>query len=164
MSDPLIPSLACTVGGSAAPVKVMLTPGAALVCTGSYTVLQSDTDAQTDAGGAVALENTATAQGADPQGDPAEGTGSTLHPLEAAIAALETVKVIDPSPGAGDPFAVLGERVNFRVTVTNTGYVTLNTVEVTDDLQPGASCTIPTLAPNASGSGCCDCRGENGKP
>lgn len=154
VSDPLILSLACTVGGSAAPVNVVLTPGVALVCTGSYTVLQSDIDAQPDVGGAVVLENTATAQGADPQGDPVAGAGSALHPLDAANAALDTVKVIDPSPGAGDAFSVLGERVNFRVTVTNTGNITLNTVEVTDDLQPGASCTIPTLAPNASDSSC----------
>jgi large repetitive protein len=154
VSDPLIPALTCTVGGTPAPANVVLLPTEALVCTGTYTVQQADIDAQVIDGGIVVLENTATAVGSDPQGDAVGGTGSTTHPLEAAAASIETVKVIEPEPGPDDAFSILGQTVNFRVTVTNTGNITLNNVRVTDDLQPGVTCTIATLAPAAADNSC----------
>jgi large repetitive protein len=154
VSDPLIPALTCTTGGAPAPANVLLLPGEAISCTGTYTIQQADIDAQVIDGGVVVLQNTATASGSDPQGATVEGTGSTNHPLEAAAASIETVKVIEPEPGPDDAFAVLGQQVNFRVTVTNTGNITLNNVRVTDDLEPGTTCTIPTLAPTATDNSC----------
>ncbi len=154
LSDPLIPALTCTVGGPPAPANVVLLPTEALVCTGAYTVQQADIDAQVLDGGVVVLQNTATARGSDPQGGAVNGTGSTSHPLEAAAASIETVKVIEPEPGPDDAFSILGQRVNFRVTVTNTGNITLNAIRVTDDLELGTTCTIATLAPAATDNSC----------
>jgi large repetitive protein len=154
VSDPLIPTLACTVGGIAAPINVVLAPGGALICTGTYTVRQADIDAQVLDGGVVVLPNTARATGSDPQGATVQDTGSTTHPLAVANASIATVKVIEPSPGTGDAFTTLGQQVDFRVTVTNSGNITLTNIRVTDDLAPSASCTVASLAPTASDSSC----------
>ena len=154
VADPLLPALSCSVGGAAAPANVVLAPTEAVICAGTYTVLQSDIDAQTLDGGTVVLKNTATARGSDPQGAAVTGTGSATHPVATANAAIDTAKVIEPAPGPDDAFTILGQTVNFRVTVTNTGNITLNSIRVTDDLAPGITCTVTTLAPSASDDSC----------
>jgi large repetitive protein len=154
VTDALLPALSCTVGGAPAVGNVVLAPTQAVICTGTYTVRQSDIDAQTLDGGTVVLKNTATARGSDPQGGTVAATGSAIHPLASANAAIDTVKVIEPAPGPDDAFSILGQTVNFRVTVTNTGNITLNNIRVTDDLAPGITCTVATLAPTASDNSC----------
>ncbi len=146
VSDPRIPALACTVGGTPAPSNLVLLPSEVAVCTGTYTVTQADLDAQV-------LSNTATATGADPQGATVGDTGSTTHPLAAPGPALTTVKVIEPDPGADPAFVAVGQVVNFRVTVTNTGNITVNGIAVTDDLVPG-TCAVGTLVPGQSSDSC----------
>ena len=154
VSDPLLASLSCTVGGVPAPSNVVLIPQTALICTGSYTVEQADIDRQDLDAGVVVLRNTATARGSDPQGAPLEDSASATYPLAVAAAAIDTVKVIEPAPGLGDAFSTLGQSVNFRVTVANTGNITLNNIRVTDDLAPSVTCIVASLAPGDSDTSC----------
>ena len=147
VDDPMVGTLACTVGGAPAPANVILLPGAALVCTGSYTVTQADVDAQV-------LTNTATARGADPQGAPVSGTGTDTHPLEAPSSALVVTKTVVPDPGTGPAFSIVGEVLTFAVSVQNTGNVTMLAPTVTDSRVPGATCSLPDLAPGATNTSC----------
>ena len=149
ITDPLIPSLTCTVGGSTAPSNVVLAPTEALICVGTYTVTQEDIDDQS-------LTNTATVQGADPIGAAVDDTATVIAPLDDADPEIEVIKAIEPAPAAGQPaFTDVGDTVQFRITVNNTGNVTLNSINVTDSLTvTPASCSIGTLAPGASDASC----------
>ncbi|WP_435257224.1 beta strand repeat-containing protein [Thioclava sp. FR2] len=146
VSDPRIPALACTLRGAPVPENLVLLPTEAAICSGTYTVTQADLDTQV-------LANTATATGADPQGATVTQTDSTTHPLASPTPALTTVKVIEPDPGADPAFVAVGQVVNFRVSVTNSGNVTVNNVAVTDDLVAG-TCTIGTLIPGQTDDNC----------
>lgn len=146
VSDAMVGPLVCTDGGSPAPANVVLAPNGGVVCTASYTVTQSDIDAQV-------LTNTATARGADPQGGTVTGSDAVTHPVAAAAPLVEVSKAITPPPGPDDAFSLLGQPVRFVVTVRNTGNVTLTSTKVTDDLVPGP-CTVGPLSPGASDSSC----------
>ncbi len=145
LSDPLIPSLTCTVGGVAAPANVTLDPGEVLTCTGDYSVTQENVDTQT-------LSNTATASGLSPNGSPVTGSGIDMHPLVTPAPNIEVIKTLTagtPSPA----YTVEGDTVSFTVEVRNTGNVTLTTIDVTDNLVTG-TCTIGPLAPGDSDDSC----------
>ncbi|MEX3015486.1 beta strand repeat-containing protein [Gymnodinialimonas hymeniacidonis] len=145
LSDPLIPSLTCTVGGVAAPASVTLEPGEVLTCTGDYTVTQENVDTQT-------LSNTATATGLSPNGSPVTATGTDTHPLAAPQPNIEVIKTLT----AGTPtpaYTEEGDTVSFTVEVRNNGNVTLTSIDVTDSLVPG-TCTIGPLAPGDNDDSC----------
>ncbi|KQI67516.1 hypothetical protein AN189_15400, partial [Loktanella sp. 3ANDIMAR09] len=141
VTDPFLGALSCDI---ASPVT--LAPGAALTCTGSYTVTQADVDA----GGPIS--NTADAAATTTQGEAVSGTDTTTYPVAAPLPAMQVAKALEPGSGQND-YNTVGEDLTFRVTVTNTGNITLNDVAVTDDLVPG-TCTVPTLAPGASDTSC----------
>ena len=148
ISDTLIPGLTCTVGGAAAPANVVLEPGEALLCTGTYTVTQDDIDAQT-------LTNTANAVSTDPQGDTVSGTDMHDQPLVAPNSEILVEKTLLPDPGSNPAYTTLGEPLTFVVTVTNTGNVTQASTVVTDDrVVTPTSCTIGELAPGESDDSC----------
>ena len=147
VEDPMVGTLACTMGGAPAPANVILAPGAALVCTGSHTVTQANIDAQV-------LTNTATARGVDPQGAPVSSTGTDTHPLAAPAPALLVTKTLVPDPGAAPAYSSVGEVLTFAVSVQNTGNVTMRSPSVTDDLVPGVTCSLPDLAPGATNTSC----------
>lgn len=148
VNDPLIPGLTCTVGGVAAPGPVTLAPGAALVCEGSYQVIQADMDAGS-------LTNTASAQAVIPTGAPLLRQASATQALAPAAPALQITKALRPDPGAAPAFQVLGQVLTFVAQVENTGTVTLQDITVTDGLPvTPATCLIPLLAPGATNSGC----------
>lgn len=146
VADPRIPGLTCTVGGSPAPSNLVLAPTEVAECSGTYTVTQADVDAQT-------LSNTATATGADPQGETVTGTDTATHPLDAPVPAITTVKTIEPPPGPDSAFVAVGQVVTFRVTVTNTGNITVGGISVTDDLVAG-TCSVGTLIPGQADDSC----------
>ncbi|MBV2360789.1 DUF11 domain-containing protein [Thalassococcus sp. CAU 1522] len=153
ITDPLIPSLSCDVvpvagAASAAPANVVLLPGEALRCAGTYTVTQADLDAQT-------LVNTASAAATDPQGASVGATGGHSQPLDAPVTAMVVTKTVDPDPGAGAAFAGPGEPVTFRIAVRNTGNITLSQAVVTDErpVTP-TSCTTGPIAPGATDTSC----------
>jgi uncharacterized repeat protein (TIGR01451 family) len=145
VSDPLIPSLSCSIGGTPVTLPATLSPTGALDCTGTYTVTQADVDAQS-------LSNTATAEGSNPQGALVSATGSDTHPLATPAPAITVVKQV-VSPLNTPTYTGPGQPVVFGVTVTNTGNVTLGSTDVTDSLVAG-TCSVGTLAPGASDSSC----------
>ncbi|WP_136443917.1 DUF7507 domain-containing protein [Pacificoceanicola onchidii] len=149
LSDPLIPSLTCTVGGVSAPANVVLTPGEALLCTGTYTVTQADIDAQT-------LTNTASGTATDPQGETITGTDMHDQPLIAPVSSIQVDKAILPAPLAGQPaFTDPGQPLTFVITVTNTGNVTQASTLITDSLPVSpVNCTVGELEPGESDDSC----------
>ncbi|GGX41224.1 hypothetical protein GCM10007385_05930 [Tateyamaria omphalii] len=150
VSDPLLASLSCFDGGAntdpAATLPATLAPGAQLLCEGDYTVTQEDVDDQS-------LVNTATAQGVTPNGDPVVATGSVTAPLEDDAPAVEVTKALSASE-PDSSFSVVGQEIEFTVTVRNTGNVTLTSTTVTDDLVPGETCSVPGLAPGEEDQSC----------
>ncbi len=146
VADPKVGPLVCTTAGSPAPANVVLAPAAALVCTATYIVKQSDIDAQV-------LSNTATARGSNPQGGAVSGADSVAYPLATPAPQIVVTKAITPPPGPDDAYTVLGQPVTFIVTVRNTGNITLNATTVTDDLVAG-TCAVGPLAPGAEDSSC----------
>ena len=141
IDDPLLPVLTCTPS----PGPVSLAPGAALVCEGDYTVAQADIDAQS-------LTNTATAGATSPQGVDVSDDDSATPPVAPAAPQVTVLKdVPDANPAA--PYSAPGEVLTYRITVTNSGNVTLTGAEVTDSNVAG-TCTVGELAPGASDSSC----------
>ncbi len=139
VTDPLIPSLACTIA--------TLAPGASdTSCVGTYTVKQADVDAGS-------LANTATASGNDPQGAPVIDTGSLTVPMPGALPSMLVTK----SPSVTS-FDSVGDVIGYTITVKNTGNVTLSDIKITDPLIPALAtapnCTIARLAPGSSSSTC----------
>lgn len=147
VSDPLIPALTCTPSGG----NVTLLPTEVLECTGSYVVAQADVD------NGNLLTNTATGRATDPQGADVTGTAVHNQPLDPALPAVRIVKQqIDDSGNVVDPpiYRAVDEFLTFRMTVTNTGNITLDNVAVTDSLV-GGTCNLSTpLAPGAADQSC----------
>ncbi|ORM05986.1 DUF7507 domain-containing protein [Prescottella equi] len=126
-----------------------LAPGASVTCTAKYTLTQADIDAGK-------LENTATATGTPPSGEPVTSKPSdkTLSGEPKPAIALEK----SASPTDPDKFAV-GETVTYSFTITNTGNVTLKDVRPNETAFTGESSRISafdcpdaakSLAPNES--------------
>ncbi len=144
ITDPAFPSLSCTIPS--------LAPGGVWNgCSASTTLSQ----AQVDAG---SVSNTATVTGTPP-------AGATPNPTTASD--TETV-TIDRSPSLSivktgtldnDDVAPAsrtdaGDKIVYTFLVTNTGNVTLTNVTITDPAFPTLSCSVASLAPGASYSGC----------
>jgi large repetitive protein len=138
VSDPLIPSLSCPA------VNISPTlPSNFAECVGTYTVTQADFDAGV-------INNTATASGLTPQGNPVSDTGTlSTTGFTAAAPALTLGKTASPAI-----FDAVGETITYTFTVSNTGNATLTNVRVTDPLLPTFSCVIPSLAPGAVDTSC----------
>ncbi|EPX79422.1 beta strand repeat-containing protein [Litoreibacter arenae] len=133
ISDTLIPSVSCPITD--------LAPGASDTCSAQYTVRQRDVDAGS-------ITNVATATGTSGQGGqftppPATET-STLLPAgnRTGLAVTKTANRA--------AFTAVGETITYTIDVLNDGTRTLTNTTVTDILDPAYSCTIPTLAPQAS--------------
>ncbi|MEL6564651.1 MAG: hypothetical protein AAFQ59_09425 [Pseudomonadota bacterium] len=150
VSDPLLTSLSCFAGatntGASVTLPTSLAPGEQVLCEGDYTVTQDDIDTQS-------LTNTATALATTPAGDPVQQTGSVAAPIEADAPAVEVTKALSPSEPFAS-FANVDQEVEFTVTVRNTGNVTLSATTVTDDLVPGETCAVPSLAPGDEDTSC----------
>src|SRR5690625_5254058 len=132
ISDPLLGALDCNPSQPAA-----LAPGDELVCEGSYTVTQDDVDA-----GKVV--NSATVDAKDPEDEdvPEEDDVTTPIDQNPAISLNKTVT-------SAGPYG-LGDAIDYEITATNTGNVTLFDVEISDPLLGALDCnpSQPTdLAP-----------------
>ncbi len=139
VSDPLLADLDCDPGAEGAQTtgfSLQPTDGAPggddeLVCTGSYTVQQSDIDDNGDdsaAGPDGDIDNTATADSAET----GEADDSAEAPLD-RNAGVDIVKdgssnVVDGQPNR----IVTGDGAEFEITVTNDGNVTLTDVVIDD--------------------------------
>src|SRR5690606_2379404 len=114
--------------------------------TATYTLTQADVDA----GG---VDNTATATGVPPSGEPPVEESTTTVPLDPAPA----IELVKSGALATDATGSAGDAMEYAFTVTNTGNVTLTDVAVSDELEglseivygewPGAE---GTLAPGQS--------------
>ena len=120
-----------------------LAPGQHVTCTGTYTVSQPDID-----GGFIT--NTATATGQPPTGDQVtdNATVTTNLPVAPKLSISKSVDTTDVTQ--------VGQVLTYTFTATNTGNVTLDNVNITDDALPGIvlnGCdAIGVLAPSASAS------------
>ncbi|WP_035456984.1 DUF7507 domain-containing protein, partial [Algoriphagus terrigena] len=113
-----------------------LAPGESRTYTAVYAVDQDDIDAGQ-------VENTASGTGETPAGETVEDEDSVV--VEATqTPEIDLVKEADKAT-----YSTAGEVIIYTVTITNTGNVTLNTLEVTDPLT-GADEPINTLSPGAS--------------
>ncbi|MFD2037350.1 choice-of-anchor L domain-containing protein, partial [Belliella marina] len=122
-----------------------LAPSGTEVFTTSHTITQSDLD-----NGSVL--NVATANGEDPNGnpvdpeDPTDGEEETPATQEPSFTITKSLTSINADAGLTSYNAV-GDVLEYTITVTNTGNVTLSNIEVEDALT-GLTETITTLAPS----------------
>jgi uncharacterized repeat protein (TIGR01451 family) len=145
VSDPSLGGVTCP-----APMAPGLAPGDSETCTGDtpHTVSQADVDS-----GIVV--DTATATGTDtrgnvsPQSDPATAIIDTV-PAEPAVTLVKSGKV---TPASEQDGARVGDTIAYSYVVTNTGNVTLASVDVSDPTLGSVTCPVPAdagLAPGES--------------
>ncbi|MDA9208298.1 hypothetical protein N9O61_05365 [Octadecabacter sp.] len=146
VTDPLIPSLSCSVATLLPPVPPAA-PSAAnqLVCTGTYQVTQDDIDDFINSG--QTLDNTATVNAVDPDGDdltPVSATESLDGP--AADPTFTITKTPTPTT-----YAAAGETIAYSFLITNTGNVTWpGPPTIVDALTGDEACPAGQVAPNGT--------------
>lgn len=101
----------------------VLAPGESVTATASYVLTQSDVDSGR-------VENTATATGNPPTGDPVEDDDIVIVPVEPSPA-ITLVKAGGLEDGAT---VVPGDLIEYSFTAQNTGNVTLTDVTIADEL------------------------------
>ncbi len=106
--------------------------------TATYTVTEDDILEGT-------IVNRATATGKDPRNEEVTGEGEVRVDTEEKDSHLTVSKETTSEPENGEKYA-LGETINYLITVTNDGNLTLTNVKVTDELT-GDEWTIDELAP-----------------
>ena len=106
--------------------------------TATYTVTEDDILEGT-------IVNRATATGKDPRNEEVTGDGEVRVDTEEKDSHLTVSKETTSEPENGEKYA-LGETINYLITVTNDGNLTLTNVKVTDELT-GDEWTIDELAP-----------------
>lgn len=99
----------------------VLAPGDTVTASATYVLTQADLDA----GG---VDNTATATGNPPTGEPVDATDDASVPLETAPA----IELVKEAALQGD--GAVGDEITYTFTATNTGDVTLRDVEIDDPL------------------------------
>jgi uncharacterized repeat protein (TIGR01451 family) len=135
VTDPLIPSLNCSIAS--------LAPAASdSSCVGTYTVTQADFDLGT-------VNNTARAAGSTLLGVGVSDIGALNTAITATNPAVTVEKLASVSS-----FTTVGQVIDYTFTVKNTGDVTLTNLNVTDSLVPAFSCVIPALAPGTQDASC----------
>ena len=137
--DPKLGTLVCTP-----PQPATLAPGAQIVCTGSYTLTQADLDA-----GQVAEHG----DGATATRRRRRRTGETVPLPQAPALTLAKHGALDMTVVAPANRADVGDMVNYTLTATNVGNVTLTGVTIVDPKLGALVCTPPqpaTLAPGAT--------------
>src|SRR5262249_7488303 len=148
IDDPLLSDEDCDGVAGSPYVKTgfTLAVGASLSCTGTYTVTQADIDDNGDGDGDI--DNTVTADSDETPEDTASAEVPLIH--------LPSLSIDKTDNDAS--FDSVGDVINYGITVTNTGNVTLTNVLVTDALAAGLDCdagtagqqvTIPSLAVGA---------------
>ena len=130
ITDDLIASVSCP--------QTTLAPTATMVCSASYTVTQADLDA-----GEVV--NNASADANLPNGDPIPTANDTVTVDGMPSPQLDIVKT-----SLTADYSAVGDLIDFEITVTNTGNVSVSGIVVDDPLIPSLSCPSSDLAPTAS--------------
>jgi len=137
LSDPkLAPAtLSCPV--------TSLDPGKSTTCTASadYTVLQSDVEAGK-------VSNTVSVVATPPAGEGAAGSVTDTDTVDVSITRNPQLKLVKTLT-SGNPFLV-GDKLTYAFTLTNTGNVQITGAGVDDPLLTGETCQATTLAPGES--------------
>ncbi|MGR6743217.1 DUF7507 domain-containing protein [Microbacterium sp. F1-18] len=115
-----LPGLSAVVYGAWPEAEGVLAPGQSVTATATYTLTQADRDAGV-------VENTATATGTPPVGDP------VTHDDEVELPVAQTPGIALVKTGVLE-----GGELTYTFTATNTGDVTLTDVAIADEL-PGLS-------------------------
>jgi hypothetical protein len=128
---------------------VTLAPGASQVFNSAYAITQDDLDGAGNAGSDHDIDNTATA--ASSQTGEQHATASVEVPLVYGpnLAIEKEFENVNGNPG--EQANSVGDVINYRVTVENTGNVTLTGVSVVDPLT-GQNVSGIVLAPGESQS------------
>ena len=138
VSDPLLTTIDC--GDGTATIGTMAPSPAGVTCSGTYAITQADIDAGV-------RDNTADADGLDPNGNPVNDDDSHSEPIP-QDPKLSILKESSPST-----YSAVDAVITYSITATNTGNTTLNDVTVTDADVDGLTC-VPangaTLAPGSS--------------
>jgi uncharacterized repeat protein (TIGR01451 family) len=117
-------------------------PGVAETCTATYQTTQANVDAGS-------VTNVATAEGTTP----APGTTVDSAPSTATVPATQRASIAVVKSATEDSFSSAGITLNYHFLVTNTGNVTLTSVQVVDTDLPGLSaisCKDDALRPGES--------------
>jgi len=130
ITDDLVASVNCP--------QTTLAPAATIVCSASYTVTQADLDA-----GEVV--NNASVDATLPNGDPVPTAEDTAVIDAVPSPALEIIKTALTAD-----YNAVGDVIDFEITVTNTGNVSVSSIVVNDPLIPSLSCPVAALTPTAS--------------
>lgn len=129
-SDPSLTSLACTL-----PQPTSLAVGASYTCAASHVATQGDLDAGV-------FSNTATASGTPPNGPVVSGSVSNSA-MAVQNPGILLTKEVTPAT-----FSAVGQVLNYTLTATNNGNVSLTNVSISDPVLGALVCTQPVpLAP-----------------
>src|SRR5262249_15727345 len=135
VDDPTVGSVTCPT-----PAAPGLAPGASLICRADkpHTVTQADVDAGE-------VTDTATATGTDTAGtkSPQSPPARARVPAAAPDPSAAPTKTAPVSRAANQDVARLGDTISYSYVVTNTGNVTLASVEVTDPSIGSVTCPTP---------------------
>ena len=124
----------------ACPPTATLAPGASVTCSASYTVTQADLDAGSVTNVAYATNGTVTS--------PTDTV--TVTAVQSPALSLVKDGTLDMTVVAPSGRVDVGDKVNYTLTATNTGNVTLHGVTIVDAKLGSLSCSQPaTLAPAA---------------
>jgi uncharacterized repeat protein (TIGR01451 family) len=141
--DSLLPVLSCTPAQPAS-----LAPGASMVCSGSILVTQANVDA------GQPLVNTAIASGTPTGGSPVSATDSTSTPVTGGAPAITLAKQAQLNETVTvNGTADAGETIDYTLTATNSGALSLSAVTISDPRLPLLACTPAQpvdLAPGSS--------------
>jgi LPXTG-site transpeptidase (sortase) family protein len=124
ISDPLLADLDCdgTPGIPFVTTGFTINVGSSLVCTGTYTLLQSDLD--DNGGGDGDIDNTVTVASDQLADQTASETVEIVQTPNFTITKDADVTSVDAA----------GDQINYTVTVTNTGNLTLTGLSVSDPM------------------------------
>ncbi|GAA2107127.1 hypothetical protein GCM10009823_33730 [Brevibacterium salitolerans] len=117
-----------------------LQPGEQSICTATYEVTQADVDRGT-------LENTATATGTPPTGDPITSDPGIVTIPQDAEPGIEMMKTATPAQGGQ-----AGEEITYSFAVTNTGNVTLSGITVNEGEFTGSGELSEVVCPDEAAS------------
>ena len=132
-------SLACDM-----EPPVALLPGGMVNCTAVRTATQSDIDHGM-------ISNTATAAGQDPAGSAVVGQDTvTVNAKQAPSITIVKTAAIDDAVVLPTDRTDAGDLVTYTITVTNTGNVTLDDVDVSDPVINDLNCDATSAAPGSS--------------
>ncbi len=133
VTDPLIPSLSCTIASLAPNISNS-------TCIGAYRVTQDDLNAGV-------INNTATATGKTPQGTAVTGSGilATLVTQNSSVSIAKSQTTNADEDGTSS--ITLNDTLTYKLTVTNDGNTSQSNVVVTDAKLTPNSKTCATVAP-----------------